>query len=68
MHRQLSNGISDFQKRIMELNDDAEVRRLTSGPHNYPKKRKRLAEKSCVVELAAMTLPDLEDLDSNDKQ
>ena len=47
---------------------DAKVRRLTSGPHNYPKKRKRLADKSCVVELAAMTLSDLEDLDSNKRQ
>ena len=47
---------------------DAKVRRLTSGPHNYPKKRKRLADKSCVVELAAMTLSDLEDLDSNEEQ
>ena len=45
---------------------DVKVRRLTSGPHNYPKKRKT-AEKSCVVDLAAMTLSDLEDLDSNEE-
>ena len=29
---------------------DAKVRRLTFGPHNYPKKRKTSAEKSCVVD------------------
>ena len=46
---------------------DAKVCRLTLGPHNYPKKRKT-AEKSCVVDLAAMTLSDLEDLDSNEEQ
>ena len=28
---------------------DVKVRRLTSGPHNYPKKRKTSAEKSCVA-------------------
>ena len=47
---------------------DAKVRRLTSGPHNYPKKRKTSAEKSCVADLAAMTLSDLEDLDSDEEQ
>ena len=47
---------------------DAKVSRLTLGPHNYPKKRKTLAEKSCVVELAAMTLSDLKDLDSDEEQ
>ena len=47
---------------------DAKVHRLTSGLHNYPKKRKTLAEKSCVVDLAAMTLSDLKDLDTNEKQ
>ena len=31
MHRQLSNGISDFQKRIMELNDGASI---NTGVHN----------------------------------
>ena len=31
-------------------------------------REKRLAEKSFVVELAAMTLSDLEDLDSNEEQ
>ena len=44
------------------------IHRLTSGPHNYPKKRKTLAEKSCVVDLAAMALSDLEDLDSDEEQ
>ena len=44
------------------------VRRLTSGPHNYPKKRKTLAEESCVKDLAAMALSDLEDLDSDEEQ
>ena len=47
---------------------DAKVRILTSGPHNYPKKRKTSAEKSCVVDSAAMTLSDLEDLDSHEEQ
>ena len=47
---------------------DAKERRLTSGPHNCPKKRKTLAQKSCVVDLAAMTLSDLEDLDSDEEQ
>ena len=47
---------------------DAKVRRLTSGPHNYPKKRKTSAEKSCAVDLAAMTLLDLKDLDSHEEQ
>ena len=47
---------------------DAKVRRLTSGPHNYPKKRKKSAEKSCVVDLAAMTLSDLEGLHCNKEQ
>ena len=44
---------------------DTKIRRLTSGPYNYPNKRKTLAEKSCDVNLAAMTLSDLEDLDSD---
>ena len=35
---------------------DAKVRRLTSGPHNKPKKKKTSAEKSFVVDLATMTL------------
>ena len=39
---------------------DAKVRRLTSGPHNCPKKKKTLAQKSCVVDLAAIILSDLE--------
>ena len=47
---------------------DAKVRRLTSGPDNYPNKRKTSAEKSCVVDLAAMTLSDLKDLDSDKEQ
>ena len=47
---------------------DAKVRRLTLGPDNYPKKGKTSAEKSCVVDLAAMTLSDLEDLDSDKEQ
>ena len=47
---------------------EAKVHRLTLGPHNYPRKRKTLAEKSCVVELNAMTLSDLEDLDSDKEQ
>ena len=47
---------------------DTKVRRLTSGPHNCPMKRKTSAEKSCVVDLAAMTLSDLEDLDSDEEQ
>ena len=44
------------------------LRRLTSGPHNYPEKRKTSAEKSCVVDLAAMALSDLEDLDNDEEQ
>ena len=47
---------------------DVKVCRLTSGPHNYPKKRKTSADKSCVVDLAAMTLSDLKDLDSDEEQ
>ena len=47
---------------------DTKVRRLTSGPHNYPMKRKTSAEKSCVVDLAAMALSDHEDLDSDEEQ
>ena len=47
---------------------EAKVHRLTLGPHNYPRKTKTLAEKSCVVELNAMTLSDLEDLDSDKEQ
>ena len=47
---------------------DAKIRRLTSGPYNYPNKRKTLVEKSCVVDLAAMTLSDLKDLDSDEEQ
>ena len=43
---------------------DAKVHKLRSGPHNYPKKRKTSAEKSCVVDLAAMKLSNNEDLDS----
>ena len=46
---------------------DVKVCRLTSGPHNYPKKRKT-ADKSCVVDLATMTLSDLKDLDSDEEQ
>ena len=46
---------------------DAKVRRLRSGPHNYPKKRKTSPEKFCVVDLA-VTLSDLEDLDSDEEQ
>ena len=47
---------------------DVKVCRLTSGPHNYPKKRKTSADKSCVVDLAVMTLSDLKDLDSDEEQ
>ena len=47
---------------------DTKVRRLRLGPHNYRKKRKVSAEKSCIVDLAAMTLSDLEDLDSDEEQ
>ena len=47
---------------------DTKVCRPTSGPHNYPKKRKTLAEKSCVVDLAAVTLSDLQYLDSDKEQ
>ena len=47
---------------------EAKVRRLTSGPHNYPKKRKASVEKSCVADFAALTLSDLEDLDSDEEQ
>ena len=47
---------------------DAKVHRLTLGPHNYPKKRKASAEKSCIVDLAARTLSDLQDLDSDEEQ
>ena len=43
---------------------DAKVHKVRSGPHNYPKKRKTSAEKSCVVDLAAMKLSNNEDLDS----
>ena len=46
---------------------DAKVCRLTSGPHNYPKIRKTWAGKSCVVDLAAMILSDLKDLDSKEQ-
>ena len=44
---------------------EAVVHKLGSGPHNYPKKRKTSAEKSCVVDLAAMKLSNNEDLDSD---
>ena len=47
---------------------DTKVLELKLGPHNYPKKRKTSAEKSCVVDLAAMTLSDLEDLGSDKEQ
>ena len=38
------------------------------GSSQLPKEEKNTAEKSCVVDLAAMTLSDLEDLDSNEEQ
>ena len=46
---------------------DAKVRRLSSGPHKYPKKRKTSKEKSSIVDLGPMTLSDIEDLDSNEE-
>ena len=47
---------------------DAKVHRLTLGPHNYPKRRKTSTEKSCVADLAAITLSDLKDLESDEEQ
>ena len=47
---------------------DAKVHRLTLGPHNYSKRRKTSTEKSCVADLAAITLSDLKDLESDKEQ
>ena len=38
------------------------------GSSQLPKEEKNTAEKSCVVDLAAMTLSVLEDLDSDEEQ
>ena len=44
------------------------VRRLSSGPHNYPSKRKKSNEGSQVIVLATLTLSDLENEDNSDEE
>lgn len=44
------------------------VRRLTAGPHRYPQKRKKADNAKEIIDLAVITLSDLEsEEEDNDK-
>ena len=66
--------ISEDGPSLEEFNPDLsidrwyteKVRRLNSGPHNYPSKRKRVTEGPNVVDIATLTLSDLENDDEDD--
>ena len=44
------------------------VRRLTAGPHQYPQKRKKAANAKDIIDLAVITLSDLESASSEDEE
>ena len=58
---------------LEEFNPDAsidcwytdKVHRLNTGPHNYPSKRKKSSDGKKVIDLAILTLSDLENNESD---
>ena len=66
--------ISEDDPSLEEFNPDAsidcwytdKVCRLNAGPHNYPSKRKKSSDGKEVIDLAALTLSDLENDESDE--
>ena len=66
--------ISEDGPSLEEFNPDAsiycwytdKVRCLNAGPHNYPSKRKKSSDGEGVINLAALTLSDLENDESDE--